>query len=506
MRMKNDGAFSPMACESSSRRRSAVTRNAQLALLAALFSWTCARNPVTGKKELMLVSEGQEIQMGREAAQAIPVELGLVEDREIGQRVARLGGSIARNSERPALPWEFQVVDSPVVNAFALPGGWVYLTRGILAHMNSDAEMAGVLGHEVGHITIRHSAQQISRSQLTGLGLGLGMIFVPEIRPYGDLLQSGLGLLFLKFGRDDETEADRVGVRYAVQSGYDPRQMAAFFDVLDRMRSDGDGVLPTWLSTHPDPADRESRILDWAREAAPDPSSLTVGEESFKRALEGMTFGENPREGFMDGNVFKHPEMRFQIEFPPGFRVENTRRAVYAGSGDSAFQLMASRVSGEVSPSTHAFRVFQRGGLEVGPGRSLTIGGFAAFVAPFRAGSASSPLGGEAAFIRDGETIYELFAYTSAGAYRQRRGALLDILSSFSRLRDPRALGAQPQRIRLYRVLRETSAKKALLDSGVVPDQLDEIALMNHLLLETRVGAGTLLKTVTKPAIPVATQ
>lgn len=479
-----------------------MMNDARLAFLAALALWSCARNPVTGKKELMLVSEAQEIQMGREAAQAIPVELGLIEDREVEQRVARLGEQIARASERPSLTWEFHVVDSPVVNAFALPGGWVYLTRGILAHMNSDAEMVGVLGHEIGHITARHSAQQISRSQLTGLGLGLGMIFVPEMRPFGDLLQGGLGLLFLKFGRDDETEADRLGVRYAIGAGYDPRQMAAFFEVLDRMRDEGDGVLPTWLSTHPDPADRESRILEWAGETALDPSNLQVGDEGFKRSLEGMVFGENPREGFMDGNVFKHPEMRFQIEFPSGFRVENTRRAVLAGSGDSAFQLTASRVSGEVSPSTHASRVFERGGLLVGRGRALNIGGFAAFVAPFQAQS----VWGEAAFIRDGQTMFELFAYTSADRYQQRRGTLLEILSSFSRLKDPHDLRVEPQRIRLFRVPRATSAKQALRDSGVVPDQLDELALMNHLLLEDRITAGTLLKTVTRRAAPIATQ
>ena len=483
-----------------------MMNNARLGFLAALALWSCARNPVTGKKELMLVSEAQEIQMGREAAQAIPVELGLIEDREVEQRVARLGEPIARVSERPSLPWEFHVVDSPVVNAFALPGGWVYLTRGILAHMNSDAEMVGVLGHEIGHITARHSAQQISRSQLTGLGLGVGMIFVPEMRPFGDLLQGGLGLLFLKFGRDDETEADRLGVRYAIGAGYDPRQMAAFFDVLDRMRDEGDGVLPTWLSTHPDPADRESRILEWAGESALDPSNLEVGDEGFKRALEGMVFGENPREGFMDGHVFKHPEMRFQIEFPSGFRVENTRRAVLAGSDDSAFQLSASRVSGEVSPSAHASGVFRRGGLTVGRGRSLDIGGFAAFVAPFQAQSPNSVVAGEAAFIRDGQTMFELFAYTSADRYQQRRGTLLEILSSFSRLKDPRDLRVEPQRIRLYRVARATSAKQALRDSGVVADQLDELLLMNHLLLEDRVTAGTLLKTVTRPAVPIATQ
>jgi len=208
----------------------------------------------------------------------------------------------------------------------------------------------------------------------------------------------------------------------------------------------------------------------------------------------------------MDGHVFKHPEMRFQIEFPSGFRVENTRRAVLAGSDDSAFQLSASRVSGEVSPSAHASGVFRRGGLTVGRGRSLDIGGFAAFVAPFQAQSPNSVVAGEAAFIRDGQTMFELFAYTSADRYQQRRGTLLEILSSFSRLKDPRDLRVEPQRIRLYRVARATSAKQALRDSGVVADQLDELLLMNHLLLEDRVTAGTLLKTVTRPAVPIATQ
>jgi predicted Zn-dependent protease len=482
-----------------------VARTLKLALVAAL-ALSCAKNPVTGKRELMLVSEAQEIEMGRQAASEIPRVLGLVQDPEIEQRVARLGMQIARSSERPSLPWEFHVVDSPVVNAFALPGGFVYLTRGILVHMNSEAEMAGVLGHEIGHITARHSAQQISQSQLAGLGLGLGMIFVPEVRPLGNILESGLGLLFLKFGRDDETEADRLGVRYAMEEGYDPRRMAEFFDVLERTRGEEGGVLPDWLSTHPDPSDREARILEWSLATGVDLSSLRVDEEDFKLALQGMTYGENPREGFMNGSTFMHPDMRFQIEFPPRFEVENTRRAVYASNREAALQMTASRNAGAASPSAHAARVFQGSGLEVGRGSSLTIGGFPAFIAPFRAQSGGTLLQGEAAFIRDGQTMYELFVYAPADRYAQWRRMLLDTVSSFSRLRDPRALEVQPQRIRLYRVPRGTTAKQALLDSGVVPDQLDAVALMNHLLPTDPVEAGSLLKTVTRPPFPVATE
>ncbi|MGH9335736.1 MAG: M48 family metalloprotease, partial [Vicinamibacteria bacterium] len=450
------------------------------ALVSILILGACARNPVTGERELMLVSEAQEIQMGQQAAQQIPQELGLLEDGEITRRVQDLGLQMARASERPHLPWEFHVVDSPVVNAFAIPGGFIYLTRGILAHMNTEAEMVGVLGHEIGHVTARHSAQQISQSQLAGLGLGLSMVFVPEVRPFGDILQSGLGLMFLKFGRDDETEADRLGVRYAVNIGYDPRPMAEFFQVLDRLGGESGEVIPNWLSTHPDPADREQKILELAREAAPDAANLKVNEEAFKRRLDGVVFGDDPREGFMDGNVFKHPELRFRIAFPSGWQVQNTRQSVFAGSNDGGFQMTASRVEGNVSPSAHASRLFQRAGLQAGAGRSLSLEGFQAFVVPFRQANQSGVLDGEAAFIRDGRTMYELFAYTSPDRYRRMRNIFLEIFGSFSRLTDPRDLNVQAQRIVISRVPRAMSARRALVEAGVVPEQLEAIALVNH--------------------------
>jgi predicted Zn-dependent protease len=484
----------------SKKRRSTI---AALILLGVLGS--CARNPVTGKREIMLVSEGQEIQMGREAAKQIPDQFGLVEDRGIQEMVQALGLQMARNSERPDLPWEFHVVDSPVVNAFAIPGGFVYLTRGILAHMNTEAEMVGVMGHEIGHVTARHSAQQISRSQLAGLGLGLSMILVPETRPFGDLLQGGLGLMFLKFGRDDETEADRLGVRYAREIGYDPRPVAGLFDVLARMR-EGEEVIPSWLSTHPDPADRGQKILAYAEEFPPGPGEPKVVETAFKRRLEGLVFGENPREGFMDGNVFKHPELRFRITFPRDWEVQNTRRMVLAGSQSAAFQMTAARVEGDASPSAHGALLFQRAGLRSGSGRSLNIGGFPAFVVPFRQVSQSAVIDGEAAFVRDGSLMYELFAYTTPDRYGALRSTFLELFGSFARLTSREDLDVQPQRIRLYSVPRATSAREALMSAGVLPRQLEAVALLNHLTLTDTVEAGRLLKSVTRPTTRVETQ
>jgi predicted Zn-dependent protease len=396
------------------------------------------------------------------------------------------------------------VVDSPVVNAFALPGGFVYLTRGILAHMNSEAEMVGVLGHEIGHITARHSAQQMSRAQLASIGLGLGMVFVPEVRPFGDLLQGSLGLLFLKFGRDDESEADRLGVRYSLAQGYDPRHMAAFFDVLARIGERSGEVIPTWLSTHPDPADRGQKIRMLVEDAAPADANLTVGEESFKQMLEGLTFGDDPREGFMDGNVFKHPDLRFQIAFPEQWRVTNTRQRVIAGSSDAAFEMTALGGASNVDPQAHAARVFQNAGLQAGRGQSVRIGGFPAFVVPFRQQSQAGVIDGDAAFLRDGEMMYQIFAYTSPDRYARMRSVFRQIIGSFSRLTDPEDLAAQPQRIVLYRVPRATSAREALLDSGVVESQLEEMAIVNHVRLEDRLEPGTLLKSVTRSTIQSA--
>lgn len=477
-------------------RRNAHAWSLAAAALAAV-AMSCARNPVTGDREIMLISESQEIAMGREAAQQIPRQLGLLDDEAWQGYLNEQGLRIARDSERPDLPWEFRVVDSPVVNAFALPGGFIYFTRGILAHMNSEAEMIGVLGHEIGHVTARHSAQQLSRAQLANVGLGLGMIFVPEVRPFGDVLQGSLGLLFLRFGRDDETQSDRLGVRYAANAGYDPRAMADFFQIFQRMRESSGQAIPSWLSTHPEPEDRRERILEWSRAFVADGVNLETGEEELKKRLEGLVHGENPREGFMDENVFKHPDLRFQIVFPETWRVQNTKAAVFAGSDNAAFRLTASGGSGGRSPEAAAADFFRGQQVEVGRGRSRDISGFSAYIAPFRVRAQGGTLQGDACFLRDGEMMYELIAYTTSSRYRGLGPVFHGIFESFSRLRDRRALEAEPQRMTLYRVPRGTSARQALLDSGVVEEQLEEVALLNNLTLDETVPEGHLLKSVT---------
>src|SRR6185436_20269318 len=229
----------------------------------------------------------------------------------------------------PDLPWHFTVVDDASVNAFALPGGYIYVTRGLADHMGSEAELAGVMGHEIGHVAARHSVNQISKAQLTQIGLTLGMIFAPGAARYGDLANLAGGLMFLKFSRDDERQADELGLRYIARNGYPPQAMGNVFTLLSRVsRVEQGGRLPQWLATHPDP---ETRLKLMQTYYARLPSGL--GSEGWRRepllqVVDGVTYGPDPSQGFFRNGVFYHPELGFAVETPRGWKGINQRQAV----------------------------------------------------------------------------------------------------------------------------------------------------------------------------------
>src|SRR5438034_6810803 len=229
--------------------------------VVALAAAACAVNPATGQRQFSLMSEDQEIQIGQQQDPEVRREMGVYDDRALQQYVSDIGLRLARQSERPNLPWHFTVVDSPAVNAFALPGGYIYITRGIMPFLDNEAQLAGVLGHEIGHVTARHASQQYSRATGAQLGLIFSSILLPQTRPFAQLGENGLGLLFLKNGRDDEEQADSLGVKYAAKTGWDPAGVPQMLSTLARIEeaSDNKGV-PNWLSTHPAPEDRVQRV------------------------------------------------------------------------------------------------------------------------------------------------------------------------------------------------------------------------------------------------------
>jgi len=217
--------------------RHIIPRTLVCAVVIALIGWavSCAINPVTGKRELMLMSSADELAMGQQTNPQILQTYGKYEDADLARYVSALGKRLGALSHQPNLAYNVQVLDSPVVNAFAVPGGYVYLTRGILAYLNDEAELAGVVAHEIGHIAARHSAQQYSKAQFAQLGLGLGSVLSKTFRKYAGVAQAGVGLLFLSFSRSDEREADSLGVEYSAKAGYDSNHMANLFVSLERL-------------------------------------------------------------------------------------------------------------------------------------------------------------------------------------------------------------------------------------------------------------------------------
>jgi predicted Zn-dependent protease len=460
----------------------------------------CARNPVTGKKELALISESQEIAMGQEAHPEILRQFGTVEDEALQQYFNDLGQKMAAVSHRPNLPWHFTVVDDPLVNAFAVPGGFIYFTRGILAHMNNEAELAGVLGHEIGHVTARHSVSQLSKQQLYGLGLGLGSVLSPTFGRYSQLAQAGVGILFLKYGRDDERESDRLGVEYMYKVDYDPRELSGFFEVFESMRDEQGAAVPDWLSTHPSPPDRieATRAKADALIAEYGEKDFRLGTQDFLQKLEGLVFGENPREGFTQDGYFYHPDMRFQMEYPQGWRVINTRSAVIflEPSQNAAAQL--TLVPPDVSsPRARAEQLSNQEGVRMLESGAKNINGNPAFLAIYQVSDYSgNSLQALAAFIDYGDNIYQLVGSAPPKSFRQYYGTMEQMISSFRELKDRKILNVQPDRMRLYKVKRGGTLQDIAKRFPNARVGTKELSMLNRVGESERLEAGTIVKVV----------
>jgi predicted Zn-dependent protease len=439
----------------------------------------CARNPVTGKSELSLVSEAQEIQMGQQASKEVAQSIGLYNDANVQSYVAGIGKRIAANSERPNLPWEFHVVDDASVNAFALPGGFIYVTRGLMTSINDEAELATVVGHEVGHVTNRHSVQQISKAQLAQLGLGIGSILSSDIARFGQLASAGLSVLFLKYSRDAENQADQAGFRYALNQGYDVREMTKVFETLDRMsEAGGGGKLPEWLATHPNPGNRIKHIEKMLDTTHVDLSRAKVNREEYLRRLQGMTFGEDPRQGYFEGTHFYHPQMRFQVHFPDGWKVQNTPAAVasISPSQDAIIQLA---LAGQGSPEQAAQQFLTQQGVQAGRTSTTSINGLPATSSYFQAQTDQGVIEGIVSFIEYSGTTFGLMGYTAAGKLGNYDQVFQSTIRSFNQLRDPSKISVQPARVELVKLNRDMTLEQfnAQYPSTI---SIEQLAIINE--------------------------
>lgn len=474
-----------------------------LVAVAALTFAACATNPVTGKTELSLIPESQEIELGRGEAKKTVDSIGLYPNPALQKYVSDIGLGIASESERPKLPWQFQVLDDPAVNAFALPGGFIFITRGIMTYMNSEAELASVLGHEIGHVTAKHSVNQMSKAQMASIGVGVTSILLPQVIEYGidDLAGAGLGLLFLKFGRDDERQSDELGFRYMLDRGYDPREMAAMFTTLERQgKIASGGDVPEWASTHPAPENRVQATLARVDKLPPTAAGLSIGRDAFMRQLDGMTFGENPRQGYFAGQRFNHPDLGLTFEFPAGWKKQNNPDSVVAQSEKGDAMIVFS--GGGKSAPREAGRAFlAQQGITAGDVSENRINGLDAWRGYFKAATQKGELGGLVTFVSHRGTTWRMLALTSGAKLEGLSRDFNATTASFAPLTDKAALAVQPARVSLVRADRDMTIEEFAqrYPSSI---ELERLATINGLDKGGKILKGQVVKRVTGGELP----
>ena len=486
-----------------------MTRRFLFSLLAvSLLLPGCAVNPVTGKREVMLVSEGQELAMGKESDPAVVAQFGLYQDQKLQQYINTTGDKMGVISHRPELNYQFRIVDSPIINAFAVPGGYVYFTRGIMAHFNNEAQFAGVLGHEIGHVTARHSARQQTNSILSQVGLMGAMIASPQLAQFGEQAMQGLQLLTLKFSRDDENQADELGVEYSTKIGYDAAEMADFFKTLEREQQQAGGqAVPDFLSTHPNPADRYVHVNQLAtqwKQKSTTPATLQVNRDKYLRLIDGITYGTDPRQGFVEDNAFYHPELKFQFPVPQGWKHQNSPQQFQMADPAGKALLLLTLAPGS-SPQEAAQAVAKQMSLQVTESRQLTVHGFPAVAFVANQVQQNQQTGQQVAGVRvlsyliqDGKTMYALIGAAAPQDFAAYAPVFTSTMEGFQRLTKASKLNRQPEHVRIRTAQAGRTLAQNLAANGVPEKRYEEMAILNGMQLSDKLDRKMLFKVVGK--------
>ena len=466
-------------------------------------------SPVSGNKRVYGYSWAQELEIGQEADAEIITQYGLYDDDQLAAYVSKLGQELLQvshfnrdntPSEYKGTEFTFRVLNSSVVNAFALPGGYVYVTRGLLGHLNNEAQLMVVLGHEIGHVAARHASQRAAEQQLGQVAIIGGAVLGQSLGFDGASIMNLSGqtaqLLFLSYSRDDERESDKLGVEYSAMEGYEAAEGGAFFTSLKRI-SEKEGVdIPSHLSSHPDPGEREKNIPTMAAEWEKDGYEQTkVNRDGFLEMIGGLMYGDNPREGFVDGNMFYHPDMGFEFSVPQGFGVANQTSAVimYNEAQDAITQFTLDSENASPKASVNAFTTQE--GITIIEEGALKVNGYDAHKAVV---TTATEDGGTlkifTATVNFKGTLFRFLSYTSAVQYAEYAAAFSESVESFNMLEDSAILNVKPVRLDLVRV-RETAVFSELLPKNL-PMNIEpiDVAILNQVELTDTIERGTLLK------------
>ena len=458
----------------------------------------CAVNPVTGKQDFVMITEEQEIQMGREYNSQILKMNPVYEDQELQEYVQSIGESLALKSHRPNLIYRFTVLDSPDINAFALPGGYIYINRGLMSYFSSEEELAAVLGHEIGHVTARHSVRQYSQSQL--MGILSAAIEVNAGRTAGNIANLASGALLSGYGREMELEADDLGAQYIYQDGYSPQGM---YDVLSVLKdqeiyakkiAEQRGQEPRSyhgvFASHPSNDLRLQEVLDNVS------NSYQKGNERSKdmylEKIEGMVFGDSEKSGVRRGNKFYHGPLNLFMSSPKSWEIINTpNRLIFMSPfGEAVLQMTLEDLNFKESPENY----LRRFASSTYDDMTLNVNGFEGFTAKaYRTGKET-----RMAVIFKDDQAYQFLGYSKNNYFSISKfdTEFLNIINSFRNLNPEEQVLSKPLRLKIYKVNEGDSYESLASKSSINTNAEDQLRLINGDYPDKKLEVGRLIKIV----------
>ena len=491
-----------------------------LTFLVAVFLTACAtvRNPVTGEYERTVMDERAELAEGKKAHQEVLKEYRALDNPALQAYVNGIGQKLAKASQRANLEWHFTVVDSPEVNAFALPGGYVYVTRGILAYLDDEAELAGVMGHEIGHVTARHASQRATQQQAAGVGVLLANVLgaVLEGKGYGgagdltnQVSQMAAAGYIASYSRDQESQADQLGAEYLAKNNYDSARMIDVISMLknqevfaaDMAKKEGRTAPPraNWLSSHPS---SDKRLTDIRQTALiyHNPKAET-GRERYLQAIKGITFGDSAEEGVVRGQQFFHEPMGFALTAPTGWRIRNSLSDLTLANSTGDAALVMRTVPADAG-TAHADIIRKLFNPINGRTSQTTINGF---MATYFVGTARVQSGGQvgtqsvdATIISGPQQKNYLFLHMakSAAILQRERETMLGAEKTFRAFSEKDRLLARPWRLQPTPFPAGGFAQLAKRAPATLPNAEAQLRLLNGAYPDGVVKVGSLVKIV----------
>ena len=465
---------------------------------------------VSGRKRAYGYTWAQEVEIGKEADASIIVQYGLYDNDELEQYITRLGEELLavshlRRDDTPAemrsTPFTFRLLDSPVVNAFALPGGYIYITRGLLAHLDNEAQLAVVIGHEIGHVVGRHASKRAAVQQFGQLGVvavaaGAQGIFGGNAGQEAlNTAGTAAGLMFLSHGRDDERESDRLGVEYGALTGYQASEGSEFFRSLKRISDKAGQSIPSFLSTHPDPGEREQEIIRMANGWSQQVKMDKIHRNEFLARVEDIVVGDDPRQGYTENNVFYHPTLRFQFPVPAGYQVINQPSQV-AIVEPNQNAIMVFSIASDVNSAQQAGTNFaSQEGITVIQQGATTVNGLTAYdVLANATDDQANEFQLVVRYVEYSGNIYSFLSYTAKDSYDTYQPVFYSTLDGFRQLTDQRKINVSPTRLDIVTTSRAGAFSSFLPSTLPRGFTAEDIAIMNQVTVNEQIPTGTRIK------------